>query len=85
MLTSVTTFVGLLPLLMDRSLQAQFLIPMAVSLAFGVLFATAVTLYLVPCSLLLGEDFRGIFNSIYAWYVRPFRQDTTTPKVSRAA
>ena len=58
MLTSVTTFVGLLPLLMDRSLQAQFLIPMAVSLAFGVLFATAVTLYLVPCSLLLGQDIR---------------------------
>ena len=78
MLTSVATFVGLLPLLMDRSLRAQFLIPMAVSLAFGVLFATAVTLYLVPCSLLLGQDVRHGLASIFAWYLRPFRQDTTT-------
>ena len=77
-LTSVTTFVGLLPLLMDRSLQAQFLIPMAVSLAFGVLFATGVTLYLVPCSLLLGQDFRRVWDGVFAWYLRPFRQDTTT-------
>jgi len=78
MLTSVTTFVGLLPLLMDRSLQAQFLIPMAVSLAFGVLFATVVTLYLVPCSLLLGQDIRRFWNDILAWYLRPFRQDAST-------
>ena len=47
-LTSLTTFVGLLPLLLERSFQAQFLVPMAVSLAFGVLFATAITLVLVP-------------------------------------
>ena len=78
MLTSVTTFVGLLPLLMDRSLQAQFLIPMAVSLAFGVLFATAVTLYLVPCSLLLGQDIRHALDGVFAWYVRPFRRATAT-------
>lgn len=74
MLTSVTTFVGLLPLLMDRSLQAQFLIPMAVSLAFGVLFATAVTLYLVPCSLLLGQDIRRAVEGLVGWYLRPFRR-----------
>ena len=49
-LTSITTFAGLVPILLDRSLQAQFLIPMAVSLAFGILFATAITLYLIPCS-----------------------------------
>ena len=42
-LTSVTTFVGLVPILMEKSLQAQFLIPMATSLAFGVLFATFIT------------------------------------------
>ncbi len=73
MLTSVTTFVGLLPLMLDRSLQAQFLIPMAVSLAFGVLFATVVTLYLVPCSLLLAEDFGHAFTQFRGWYVRPFQ------------
>ena len=47
-LTSITTFVGLVPIMFERSIQAQFLIPMVVSLAFGVLFATAVTLILVP-------------------------------------
>jgi multidrug efflux pump subunit AcrB len=79
MLTSVTTFVGLLPLMMDRSLQAQFLIPMAVSLAFGVLFATTVTLYLVPCALLMAEDMRKAFTSLRNWYFRPFRKTDREP------
>ena len=73
MLTSVTTFVGLMPLMMDRSLQAQFLIPMAVSLAFGVLFATAITLYLLPCVLLLAEDVGKGVAWVRNWYMRPFR------------
>ncbi|MFV8783425.1 efflux RND transporter permease subunit [Microbulbifer sp. SA54] len=47
-LTSITTFVGLVPIMFERSIQAQFLIPMVVSLAFGVMFATFVTLILVP-------------------------------------
>ncbi len=72
MLTSVTTFVGLMPLLMDNSIQAQFLIPMAVSLGFGVLFATIITLYLIPCALLLGEDVGKQWNRACAWYKRPF-------------
>ena len=69
LLTSVTTFAGLLPLLMDSSLQAQFLIPMAVSLGFGVLFATVITLYLIPCVLLLADDvgraWKRLFRAIY--------------------
>jgi multidrug efflux pump subunit AcrB len=73
MLTSVTTFAGLLPLMLDRSLQAQFLIPMAVSLAFGVIFATAVTLYLVPCALLMGDDIGRVLASFRNWYFRPFQ------------
>ncbi|QTH65024.1 efflux RND transporter permease subunit [Psychrosphaera ytuae] len=48
MLTSLTTFIGLMPLLFEKSTQAQFLIPMAVSLGFGILFATFITLILVP-------------------------------------
>lgn len=48
LLTSVTTFMGLSPLVFETSIQAQFLIPMAVSLAFGILFATVITLILVP-------------------------------------
>ena len=55
-LTSFTTFVGLMPLLLEKSIQAKFLIPMAVSLAFGVLFATVITLILVPTSYLVLED-----------------------------
>ena len=46
MLTTVTTFLGLTPLLLEKSLQARFLIPMAVSVAFGVVFATLITLVL---------------------------------------
>ncbi|MDA7632834.1 efflux RND transporter permease subunit [bacterium] len=74
LLTSVTTFVGLIPLLMDRSIQAQFLIPMAVSLGFGVLFATAITLILVPCALLLGQDIGKLIGSAREWYFGPFRK-----------
>ncbi|CAH0991822.1 Efflux pump membrane transporter BepG [Sinobacterium norvegicum] len=54
-LTSATTFIGLLPIMTETSLQAQFLIPMVISLAFGVLLASFVTLLLVPCLLLSGE------------------------------
>ena len=56
LLTSLTTFVGLTPLMLDRSMQAMFLVPMAVSLAFGVLFATFITLILVPTLYLILDD-----------------------------
>lgn len=49
LLTTMTTFVGLLPMLFETSLQAQFVIPMALSLSFGIVFATAITLVLIPC------------------------------------
>ena len=54
-LTSMPTFAGLVPLLLEKSIQAQFIIPMAVSLAFGVVFATTITLLLVPVSYLVLE------------------------------
>ncbi len=73
MLTSITTFVGLMPLLLDESLQAQFLIPMAVSLAFGVMFATIVSLLLIPCALLLADDARSAIVIAKDWYLSPFR------------
>lgn len=63
-LTSLTTFAGLSPMLLERSLQAQFLIPMAVSLGFGVLFATVITLILVPCSYMILNDLHGLFSHI---------------------
>lgn len=56
-LTSLTTFIGLLPLMFEKSIQAQFLIPMAASLAFGILFATFTTLILIPINYVLVETF----------------------------
>ena len=59
LLTSITTFIGLVPIIFfEVSAQAQIVIPMAVSLAFGVLFATIVTLVLIPCLYLIIEDLR---------------------------
>ena len=60
LLTSLTTFAGLTPLIFEKSTQAQFLIPMAVSLGFGILFATFITLLLVPLNYLVLEDLRGL-------------------------
>ncbi len=59
-LTSLTTFGGLTPLLLEKSLQAQFLIPMAISLAFGVIFSTAIILILVPSAYLILEDLKSL-------------------------
>lgn len=61
-LTSLTTFAGLSPLLLERSMQAQFLIPMAISLAFGVLFATVVTLFVVPSLYLVLADVGNLWK-----------------------
>lgn len=57
-LTTATTVGGLAPLIMEQNIQAQFLVPMAVSLAAGVAFATLLTLVLLPCLLLILNDFR---------------------------
>ncbi|MGO3786346.1 MAG: efflux RND transporter permease subunit [Pseudoalteromonas prydzensis] len=62
MLTSLTTFIGLMPLLFEKATQAQFLIPMAVSLGFGIIFATFITLLLVPVNYLLMERLQGWFK-----------------------
>jgi len=59
LLTTLTTFLGLSPMILETSLQARFLIPMAVSLGFGVIFATAITLLLVPSLYRILEDFHG--------------------------
>jgi multidrug efflux pump subunit AcrB len=58
MLTTLTTFFGLVPMLLERSIQARFLIPMAISLAFGVMFATLITLFLVPSLYMILEDIK---------------------------
>ena len=62
MLTSLTTFAGLTPLMLEQSLQAQFMVPMAISLAFGVMFATVVSLVLVPSSYFILDDIKGLLG-----------------------
>ena len=64
LLTTLTTFGGLMPLIFEDSLQAQYIIPMAISLGFGILFATAIILVLVPCLYLILEDIRLVFSTI---------------------
>ena len=59
-LTSLTTFAGLSPMLLERSIQAQFLIPMAISLGFGVLFGTGITLLLVPSLYMILDDMHNL-------------------------
>jgi multidrug efflux pump subunit AcrB len=60
LLTSLTTFSGLAPLMLDGSFDAAFFVPMAVSLAFGVIFATFITLVLVPTAYLIIEDIKAV-------------------------
>ncbi|MCR9245209.1 MAG: efflux RND transporter permease subunit [bacterium] len=66
LLTSLTTFGGLSPLLLERSVQARFLVPMGVSLAFGVIFATLISLLLVPSMYLVLEDLKNVVKR--AWH-----------------
>jgi len=73
-LTTLTTFGGLAPMIFETSRQARFLIPMALSLGFGILFATLITLFLVPSLYLLREDF-------LQWLGRVFGTDLDEEKL----
>ena len=73
MLTSLTTFAGLTPMLLERSVQAAFLIPMAVSLAFGVLFSTLITLLLVPAGVLILDDLQRLAARLFGSKAEPER------------
>lgn len=66
LLTSLTTFLGLAPIMLEKSVQARFLIPMAISLAFGVLLTTSIALLYIPCLYLILEDIIGVFRRIGA-------------------
>ena len=63
-LTTLTTFGGIFPMILEKSLQAQVLVPMAISVAFGLVFATFSTLFAIPCLLSIGNDFRRLFYMI---------------------
>ncbi|OZG75424.1 acriflavine resistance protein B [Hahella sp. CCB-MM4] len=66
LLTSFTTFAGLAPLLGETSMQAQFLIPAAASLGYGILFATLITLILIPVLLMIREDMSRVTQRLFA-------------------
>ncbi len=70
LLTSLTTFAGLAPLIAEKSTQAQFLIPMAVSLGYGILFATFLTLFLIPSLYLILEDIKAILSKLWTMLAR---------------
>jgi len=62
LLTSLTTFVGLAPMLLETSFQAALMMPMAIALAFGIIFATTMTLVLMPCIYIIMDDFKGLLG-----------------------
>ena len=76
LLTSLTTFFGLAPMILETSVQARFLIPMAVSLGFGVLAGTFIMLLIVPCGYLILEDARQVRAGTSA---RRLRGNPTVP------
>ncbi len=66
LLTSLTTFFGLMPMIFEKSVQARFLVPMAVSLGFGVLAATFIMLFIVPCSYIILDDAQRNISNLAA-------------------
>ncbi|WP_404341846.1 efflux RND transporter permease subunit [Pseudoalteromonas mariniglutinosa] len=66
-LTSITTFAGVLPIMFETSLQAKFVIPMAVALGFAVMFATLITLVLVPCLYIIMSDVGRVAQRLFRW------------------
>ena len=66
-LTSITTFAGLTPLIFEKSIQAKFLIPMAISLGFGIIIVTGITLIIVPCLCMILNDLKINFQKSWRW------------------
>jgi len=64
-LTTITTVLGLTPLMLEKSMQAQFLVPMAIAIAFGLLSATFLILLLLPALLVIGDDVKSAFGFLF--------------------
>ena len=79
LLTSLTTFFGLIPIVLETSLQARIVIPMAASLAFGILFATVITLFLIPSLYLILDDFGKWWREAWS-HVLPSRFQRAKPR-----
>ncbi len=74
LLTTLTTFFGLIPIMLERSLQAEMLKPMALTMAFGVLFATVLTLILIPCLVAILNDLRCLLY-VFRYNRRPIKEE----------
>jgi len=70
LLTTFSTSLGLLPILLEKSLQAKFLVPMVVSLSMGILFATFIILILIPCLVLIVDDLKAVGINIVRKFVK---------------
>lgn len=76
LLTSMTTFAGFFPLMLETTTQAQWLVPMAVSLGYGILFTSVITLIVIPCNYLIGRDIRIMqYNLIGRFTGKAFKMD----------
>ena len=79
-LTTITTFIGLSPLILERSFQAKFLIPMAISISFGLISSTVLTLMVLPCLLVIFDDIGRAWH--YLWYGLPRRLELASPAIA---
>ena len=84
LLTSLTTFVGILPMLAENSAQAEFLKPLVVALAFGVLFDFFLTLFLVPAMFAMGVDVGRLFKGLWTGEKQPPLGSRYDPKIQLA-
>jgi multidrug efflux pump subunit AcrB len=75
-LTSLTTFVGLMPLVFEQSFQAKFLIPMAIAISYGLLSSTVLTLAVLPCFVVILDDLKRAAYYLWHGLPRPAERDT---------
>ena len=82
LLTTITTVLGLTPLILERSFQAKFLIPMAISIAAGLIAATTLVLVALPCVMVIFDDIAAMLY--YIWHGKPRPAETTVPQPMQA-
>jgi multidrug efflux pump subunit AcrB len=82
LLTTITTVLGLTPLILERSFQAKFLIPMAISIAAGLISATLLVLVVLPCVMVIFDDIAGLLY--YLWHGRPRPMEPATHEAPKA-
>jgi hydrophobic/amphiphilic exporter-1 (mainly G- bacteria), HAE1 family len=81
LLTTITTIGGLSPLMMEQSFQARFLIPMAITISFGLMSATLIILIVLPCLLLIGHDVRDLVYLVWRGEHLPEREAVETEEI----